>query len=166
MPEPAPKAPPDTLDSSPSSDSPERLAANAAIASRILLEVIDQHDFELAHQLIAADYVEHRPNGDGPDGLEGLRAWIAATHKGFPDWRHRIEGVLAQGDRVVVRSMLYGTHTGEFQGIKATGRTIEQHGYDEMRIVDGKMVEHWGEYDWLGFYQQLGVLPQKIGGDQ
>ncbi len=142
---------------------PDSLDRNVAVARRIILEVIDQSKLELAHELVTADYVEHRPNGDGPNGVEGLKAWIQTAHKGFPDWRHEITGVVAQGERVVLRSTLRGTHRGEFQGIQPTGKQIEQFGYDEMRIVDGKMVEHWGEYDWLGFYQQLGVVPDDVG---
>jgi predicted ester cyclase len=154
-------AEPDARPGSPRSN--DSLARNVEVARRIILEVIDQSRLDLADELVAPDYVEHRPNGDGPDGVEGLKAWVRTVHEGFPDWRHEITGAVAQGDRVVLRSTLYGTHTGEFQGIPATGRTIEQFGYDELRISDGRMVEHWGEYDWLGFYQQLGVVPESVG---
>ena len=136
----------------------DTLQANKDVARRIILDVIDRSDIALADQLIEPDYVEHRPSDD-PDakGLVGLKKWIRMVHDAFPDWRHVIHDEVAEGDLVTIRSTLYGTHRGPWMGIPATGTEIEQRGYDQFRIVDGRMVEHWGEYDWIGFYQQLGA---------
>jgi predicted ester cyclase len=140
----------------------DTLEANKEVARRIILEVIDKSNLALADQLIAADYHEHRP-GAAPDaGVDGLKDWIRTVHAAFPDWRHTVDDVVAEGDLVTIRNTLYGTHRGEWMGIAPTGRTIEQRGFDQMRIVGGKMVEHWGEYDWIGFYQQLGAFPQEV----
>lgn len=136
--------------------------ANKEIARRIILEVIDKSDLALADELIAQDYVEHRPGADPDAGLDALKDWIRTVHDAFPDWRHTVDDVVAEGDLVTIRNTLYGTHRGEWMGIVPTGRKIEQRGFDQMRVVDGKMVEHWGEYDWIGFYQQLGAFPQEV----
>jgi predicted ester cyclase len=143
--------------------STDRLATNKEVARRIILDVIDHADMALADRLVAPDYVEHRPSDD-PDakGLDGLKTWIRTVHQAFPDWRHVIQDEVADGDLVTIRSTLYGTHRGAWMGIPPTGNTIEQRGYDQFRIVDGRMVEHWGEYDWIGFYQQLGALPEDV----
>ena len=142
------------------------LEQNRAIARRIILEVIDGADLALADELIAPDYVEHRPTnpaeGEETNPREGLKHWIGMVHEAFPDWRHEIHDAVAEGDLVTVRSTLYGTHHGTWMGIPATGTQIEQRGYDQFRIVDGRMAEHWGEYDWIGFYQQLGTLPDDV----
>lgn len=140
----------------------DTLELNKEVARRIILEVIDQSKLDLADELIARDYVEHRPTDDPDAGLDGLKEWIRTVHAAFPDWRHTVDDVVAEGDMVMIRNTLYGTHRGEWMGIAPTGRTIEQRGFDQMRIVDGKMVEHWGEYDWIGFYQQLGAFPQEV----
>jgi len=54
---------------------------------------------------------------------------------------------------------VHGTHTGDFQGILATGKHMTQTGIDILRIVGGKVVERWGEFDNLGLLQQLGAIP-------
>ena len=142
------------------------LEENKRIATRIILEVIDAANLALADDLIAPDYVEHRPTNPAEDGdtspRDGLKKWIGMVHEAFPDWRHEIHDAVAEGELVTVRSTLYGTHRGTWMGIPATGQQIEQRGYDQFRIVDGRMVEHWGEYDWIGFYQQLGALPEDV----
>ena len=72
----------------PMSDEPMALAAqleaNKDVARRILLEVIDAANFQLADELIEADYVEHRAGADSGPALDGLKAWIEEAHVGFP----------------------------------------------------------------------------------
>ena len=148
------------------SDFPAETAAQRAayrlnknVARRIIVEVIDGADLDLADELIAEEYVEHRPSAGDGSSREGFKAWIRMVHDAFPDWRHTIDDVVAEGDKVMVRNTLYGTHRGTFMGIPATGKQFRQEGFDLFRIQDGKMVEHWGVYDWMGFYQQLGIVP-------
>jgi predicted ester cyclase len=137
-----------------------RLQANKNLARRVIEEVIDGADLDLADELIAEDYVEHRPTDDTAPGREGLKRWVKMVHAAFPDWRHTIDDLVAEGDKVVVRNTLFGTHRGEFMGIAPTGKQIRQAGFDLFRIQDGKVIEHWGEYDWMGFFQQLRVVPE------
>jgi predicted ester cyclase len=68
--------------------------------------------------------------------------------------------MIAEGDKVVTRFTMRGTHQGEFMGIAPTGRRVEMTGIDIIRFSDGKMVEHWGNTDDLGMMQQLGVIPE------
>lgn len=130
------------------------------VARRILIEVVDGANLDLADELIAPDYLEHRSGAGEGSPLEGFKEWVRTVHGGFPDWRHTIDDLIAEGDKVVVRNRVFGTHRGEFMGIAPTGKQVEQAGIDIMRIQDGRMVEHWGVYDWHGLYQQLGVLPK------
>ncbi len=134
------------------------------VARRILEEVIDGKDLDLADDLIAEDVYDHTGGGSG--GREAWKEWIRTVHAAFPDWRHVIEDVIAEGDKVVVRQAVLGTHRGAFRGIAPTGRQIRQVGIDVMRIRDGKLVEHWGQYDWLGLFAQLGALtpPGQVDG--
>ena len=135
------------------------LQENKHVARRILEEVVDGANLDIAEDLIAPDYLEHRARPGAPPGLEGFKQWVRTAHAAFPDWRHSIDDVIAEGDKVMIRNTVYGTHRGEFMGIAPTGKQVQQAGIDVMRIVDGRMVEHWGEYDWLGLLQQLGALP-------
>jgi predicted ester cyclase len=70
-----------------------------------------------------------------------------------------VEDLIAEGDTVVARVVIRGTHRGEYMGLPATGKQIEFSGFDCLRIVDGKFAEHWGTFDQLSMMQQLGALP-------
>jgi steroid delta-isomerase-like uncharacterized protein len=77
----------------------------------------------------------------------------------FPDGRTTIDDIIAEGDKVVVRATMKGTHKGEFMGIPATGKQVTISGIDVTRFVNGKSTEHWGQWDTLGMMQQVGVVP-------
>ena len=77
---------------------------------------------------------------------------------GFPDYQTMIDELIAEGDQVVARITMHGTHTGSFMGIPATGRYVEFTGIYIARLANGKIVEHWGEEDGVSLLAQLGVL--------
>jgi predicted ester cyclase len=78
-------------------------------------------------------------------------------HRAFPDAHRTLEELLAEGDKVVVRRTLRGTHHGEFLGLAPTGKAIVTRGISIYRLADGQLVEHWVNYDVLGLHQQLGA---------
>ncbi len=69
--------------------------------------------------------------------------------------------MIAEGDKVVTRHTLTGTHQGEFMGVPATGKGVKVTGMWIHRLAGGKIVEgrEWGVWDALGMMQQLGVVP-------
>lgn len=77
----------------------------------------------------------------------------------FPDRQVTIDDVVAEGDRVVVRTTLNGTHQGEMQGIPATGNAVTQPSITIFRLTNGKIAEGWYASDHLSMMQQLGVIP-------
>ena len=77
----------------------------------------------------------------------------------FPDSYFTVEDMVAEGDKVATRKTFHGTHQGEFMGIPPTGQQVSTGLIDVVRIVDGKVVEHWSMGDNLGLMQQLGVIP-------
>jgi predicted ester cyclase len=82
------------------------------------------------------------------------------TISAIPDFRADIEELIASEDKVVARLTFRGTHTGgEFMGISPSGRSFAFSAISIFRIADGKIVEHWGEEDALGWLQQLGAIP-------
>ena len=118
-----------------------------------------ERDVEAADRFIAGDIVDHAaPPMQGP-GLAGLKETFRMFIAAFPDARITIEELLADGDKVVARIVLRGTHRGPFFGIPATGRQIVVPGIHIMRYADGKMAEHWSNSDDLGMMGQLGVIP-------
>ena len=78
----------------------------------------------------------------------------------FQDLRMAEADSVKEGDKVALRWLLSGTHKGEFMGVAATGRRVEAMGMDIVRVANGEIVEHWGEFDAVGLLRQIGVIPQ------
>lgn len=124
-----------------------------------LLAAMNRDDLEAASALLAPDAINHNPVPGEPPGIAGLRYRLAMLHTAFPDLRFVTEAIIAEGDTVATRGVLTGTHTGPFAGMPATGKAVRVSYIDMIRIVDGKLVEHWVQLDQLGMMQQLGAIP-------
>ena len=117
-------------------------------------------NYDLAHEIIAPVMTVHGAGGQavgmGPDGLIDLiRTWRTA----FPDGKMTVDDLVVDGDLVGIRNTWHGTHTADFYGIPATGKTVHVTSIGIDRVVDGQVVEGWGELDMIGMMQQLGVMP-------
>lgn len=112
----------------------------------------------LADEVYSADYIVHDPAGP-IQGLEALKQFVTMFRTAFPDIHVTIEDMIAEGDKVVWRYTLRGTHRGEFMGIAPTGKSMTLTGILISRFVDDKVVEDWNNYDALGMLQQLGAIP-------
>ena len=92
-------------------------------------------------------------------GAELLKELFGRLHRAFPDLHITIEDLIAEGDKVVARDTVTGTHQGEYMGLPPTGKPIT---YDEIficRFADGRIAETWGVVDVLSQLRQLGALP-------
>jgi predicted ester cyclase len=99
------------------------------------------------------------PPGLTPD-KKGAIAMAQLFHKGFPDLKMRIEKLVIQGDNVAVRAIGTGTHKGEFMGVPPTNKRTETGILSIVTIRNGKIVEDVTEFDSLGLFTQLGVVPE------
>lgn len=122
-------------------------------------EVFNQHNAQNAEKFIAKDAVSHASPPEAPKGLEGAKQLFGMYFLAFPDMKITVEDMIAEGDKVVSRYTMTGTHKGEFMGIAATNKKFTTTGIEILRIADGKFVEHWAASDDLGMMQQLGVIP-------
>ena len=78
----------------------------------------------------------------------------------FPDMHVTTEDLIAEGDKVVERWTNSGSYTGApFFGAPPNGNKFSVGGISIYRIENGRIVEHWGEMDFLGLLQQLGMIP-------
>jgi predicted ester cyclase len=110
-------------------------------------------------ELMDPDVIDHsRPPGIA-SGARGVRQQFDGFRAAFPDFRATILDQVADGDKVVTRKVFTGTHLGSFQGIAPTGREVEIHVIDIVRVAGGRIVEHWNCVDRLGLLAQLGALP-------
>jgi steroid delta-isomerase-like uncharacterized protein len=108
----------------------------------------------------APDYVYHGSGGFGDMDLAAMKQMTPAWYTAFPDGHSAVEDLIAEGDKVVSRITVRGTHQGEFMGVPATGKVVTGTGIYISRIAGGKVVEDWRAVDDLGLMQQLGVIPQ------
>lgn len=133
---------------------------NKAISRRIPLEVFNEGRLDVIDQIVAPDIKEHGELPPGiPAGRDGLRAVASALRKGFPDIKYRIDLEVAEGDFVAGYTTVSGTHKGEVFGMPATGKHAEWAETHIVKIVNGKITEHWGIVDQLGMLRQLGLAP-------
>jgi predicted ester cyclase len=121
---------------------------------------------EVADELIHPNFKVHGAGGQVVEpGIEGLKGLILAWRTGFPDAVQRVDDIFAVGDKVCVRLTWVGTHLGEFMGVPATGKTVSVGTIGIDRVVDGKVVEGWGELDMLGLMTTIGgVVPATPAG--
>ena len=87
-----------------------------------------------------------------------IRFPALAPYAGFPDLTHTIEEQIAEGEKVVNRLLIRGTHRGSFQGIPASGKAVAMPALTIQRIAEGKVAEQWIAFDAMGLLQQLGVM--------
>ena len=105
------------------------------------------------NEFIASDYVGHLGGTDmDRSELERLEREFRVA---FPDTRHSIDELIAENDRVVLRTTARATHRGDFQGIARTDRHVEFTAMVIYRIYDGKIAESWGEIDFLRLMREL-----------
>ncbi len=134
------------------------IETNKTIARRLVDAINTDHEAAFLAVLVP-DVVDHYSLPGLPPGREGWNMNRKILRTAFPDCRWDEEAIVAEGDLVVGRYVLRGTHLGEFLGIPASGNSITVSNIHIMRIADGKIVEHWGHGDDMGMMRQLGALP-------
>jgi steroid delta-isomerase-like uncharacterized protein len=135
-----------------------RLEENKALVRRCIDEM-DKGNWAIFDELLAADYVYHIPGSPKPLTREETKRFTRMLRAAFPDGRITVEDMIAEGDKVVTRYTSSATHKGDFMGIPATGKKVVVKGIVISRVVEGKIVEDWEEFDGIGFLQQLDVIP-------
>jgi steroid delta-isomerase-like uncharacterized protein len=143
-----------------SSSAKEQEQKNKDVASQFF-EAYNRQDTERMGQLVSSSNNNYSFNLPGMPAVDwnGHKQLLAALFNAFPDFRHKLEDVVAEGNKVAVRFTITGTNRGEFQGIPPTGKQISIGGTDFLTLVDGKITEEWVSVDMMGWMQQLGVLP-------
>jgi steroid delta-isomerase-like uncharacterized protein len=131
---------------------------NKAIAHRVW-ETYNQRNVGILDEVCAADLILHDPPF-GDFTLEELKMAVAEqVLPAFPDGQWTIEDTIAAGDKVVTRFTFSATHGGDLMGIPPTGKKVSVTGIAIFHVTDGKIVEWWGNMDYLGMFQQLGAIP-------
>lgn len=131
---------------------------NKEVIRKIYEESLNRRNIALLQELIADTYT----GVDGTKGPDGFKGPVMGVIKAFPDAQWHIEELLGEGDRVVVRWRIEGTHQQPFQNIPATGNKVSVTGMGIYELKDGKVTATQVQTDRFTFLQQLNVLPADI----
>ncbi|WP_396168472.1 ester cyclase [Flavobacterium sp.] len=118
--------------------------------------VINEGKVDVLDTAYAADIVLHT----NPEikGIAKSKAYYANFVTGFSNRQFIVKDMFAQGDKLTKYWEFKGTHTGDFMGIPATGKTIDVEGCTIARMVNGKIVEERDFMDNMDFLKQLGLM--------
>jgi C-1 hydroxylase len=123
---------------------------------RGFVEAWNRGDVAAMWRFWAPDMVHHdRVRDYGPSEVYALMSSFMST---FPDLRFQIEELIAEGDMVAARMTARATQQGEFMGRSADGRPIAVAVMGQVRVVNGRIVEHWNVMDEVHLMQQLGLV--------
>ncbi|HZE31964.1 MAG TPA: ester cyclase [Actinoallomurus sp.] len=111
-------------------------------------------------EVVEPDVLIRTPLPIDATGAEALKQVWATLLRAFPDLHVAVEDMIAEGDKVVCRQTVTGTHQGEYMGVPPTGRSITYNEIFIFRFAGGRIAEIWGVVDTFAQLRQLGVLPE------
>jgi predicted ester cyclase len=140
---------------------PAQKTSNKATVMR-LLEAVNSGDKELISQTIDEvfdpEVKQHAPFE--VSGIQMLKEMVfTRLYRAFPDIHITLEDLIEEGDKVVEKDLVTGTHQGEFNGLPPTGRPVAYNEVFIMRFANGRIAEIWGVVDIFTQMKQLGRIP-------
>jgi steroid delta-isomerase-like uncharacterized protein len=134
--------------------------AAIAVVRRNTEEVQGRGNFAVFDEVFSENFLDHTPQPNMVPDKEGVRGLYAGLRQAFPDFHAVIHWQAADGNLVTTFKTYHGTHKGTFLGIPPTGKAIQFETVDAMRVVDGKITEHWGVANLYSLVGQLGLQLQ------
>jgi steroid delta-isomerase-like uncharacterized protein len=145
------------------SDVPTAQEASNKATFRRFQDATNTHDAEFISktigEIVEPDVLIRTPVPVQSTGAQALEEVFARLHRAFPDLHVTVEDLIAEGDKVVGRNSVTGTHQCEYLGLPPTGKSITYNEIFIFRFVDGRIAETWGVVDVFAQMRQLGVIP-------
>jgi predicted ester cyclase len=135
--------------------------ANKALLLKLIEEGFNKGNLSVVDELVSPEMKE-RQRGSG-DGTEGTKEVIKTLRRWFPDFNMHLEDSAEVGDMVWARFRATGTNRGSVMHRPPTGKKMSIDVIDIVRLMNGKIVEHWGVPDQLGMMLQLGLVGNDRG---
>jgi steroid delta-isomerase-like uncharacterized protein len=120
-------------------------------------EAYNANNLDVLDELLAPDWKTNGWVEGVPQTIEAAKELYQTILQAMPDVQWHTLNLVAEGEWVVQRTIMRGTFKGEIAGLQPTGEVVECGGISMWRVVDGKIVEHWGYADDAGFWHQVGV---------
>ena len=122
--------------------------ANKALMRRLFEEGFHSGKLAVVDEIFHPNFVD-RSTPEQPPGTEGVKNYISMVRTGFPDISITIEDLVAEEERVLVRTTWRGTHLGEYEGIAPTSKQVTRSMIQIFHVKDGKLLEEWSEGESL-----------------
>lgn len=136
-------------------------AENKEIVRSLMEEVFNEKNIEAADEFLVEDYSEYATgNGESFQSREEFKAGNADFFAAFPDLIVTEDGCIAEGNTVVYRHILTGTHEGEIMGVEPTGNEITLENAGVFRIENGRIVDLYLYADNISLMRQLGIVTE------
>lgn len=117
---------------------------NKALIHLLFEEGLHQGNLTIIDTIFSPAFVDHS-TPQQPTGRTGVREYLAAIRTGFPDIQVSIDDLLADGDKVIARTIWRGTHLGTYESTPPTGQHVVRTLIQIFRILDSQIVEEWNE---------------------
>ncbi len=135
--------------------SPEQ---NKKVITRYLLEIINGRKLDLLGEVFPEKFVRHDLNDstDRWQTVEDQQIRLTELFQAFPDFYYTIDDIIANGDKVVVRTTWHGTQKSTFKNTESLGNRLNH--LSEIifyRLENGKIVERWVQLDLYNLFKQM-----------
>jgi len=141
----------------------EQIAANKKTAMRFH-EPFMGGELSVLDEILAPSWVNHPRNAHEAPGPEGFKGTVQFFRSIF-DMTFAVEDVLADNDKVAVRSLCTGVGRGEFMGHSVAGKEIAFNALEIHRFENGHVAESWHVQDYYAMLAQLGAIPNAMGAE-
>ncbi len=135
---------------------PGSLDEMRAVVARYVYEV-NMQNYDAFDEFVDPGFIDHNPIPGQKPGIPGLKDAYRIFSDAFPDVWFTFSDLVAEGDTVVGRGVIEGTHSGNFMGIPATNKKIYWTGTRVFKAKNGKVTEGWINFDMMALMQQMGV---------
>jgi predicted ester cyclase len=128
---------------------------------RWVFNVLNRHDVDAYRQVLAPDAIERLPSRT-LHGADAISAYARELFTALPDAAFTLLALVGEGEEVMVRWRLAGTHSGgPLEGLEPTGRRVDLDGVDHHTVRDGRLVSTFVVVDRVQLARQLGLVPEE-----
>jgi len=135
------------------------MSTNETVVVRSALDRINAGDLEGYLNLYAEDAALHYLPPGLPGDKAGARMFYSMVMSAFPDLQVNPIDFVTEGNWLVLRFGMTGTHNGDFMGVPASGNSFSVQGITILRFENGKCIERWSETNMFSLMMQIGAIP-------
>jgi steroid delta-isomerase-like uncharacterized protein len=143
----------------PAPEKADQVAANIKMYTKVWDDIMNKGQLELLNDSNFANDVVFYMKPANVVGIDSAKAYYGQFLKGFSDIQFTMKNVFGQDDHLVKHWKFKGTHTGEFFGIPATGKSVDLDGATIVKMKDGKIASEQDFFDNMDLMTQLGLVP-------